>query len=185
MKINYIKQALSEVFSKKKYLIMSLILSLAIFILFIVLNNLPMFASALKINLALMPAVLSNAIWLIYSVKGPFLFGLIILISLLAGLNLSLLIYKFKLAVPSSDKGSAIGFAGIFGGALSSGCSACTLPLISILGISGSLAVLPLKGEEFTILAILLLLVSLHITSKSISKKTCEVRLINKKKTRK
>src|SRR3989344_6696466 len=185
MKNNYIKESFIEVFAKKKYVFLSVIISFLVFSLFIVVNNINMFTSAVKLSPKLVFDVFFAAVPLIYFAKGFILFSLIVLISLLAGINLTLLTYKFSLAMPSSDKGSIIGFAGIIGGALSSGCSACTLPLISILGISSSFAVLPLKGEEFTILAIVLLLISLYLTSKSIVSKTCKVKLINRKNKKK
>jgi hypothetical protein len=64
-------------------------------------------------------------------------------------------------------RASLPGFLGTLGGAFAASCSACSTALISLLGISGSLAIFPFGGLEISLLAIILLLVSLYYISKS------------------
>lgn len=99
-----------------------------------------------------------------------------IIISVLFGLNISLLTYYIR-KVRSGMKGiSSTGVAGLGGlmsGVLGIGCAACgTFILTSVLtlfGVSGIIAYLPLGGEEFGLLGVGLLLYSLYILSKKIA----------------
>ncbi|MCL4353691.1 hypothetical protein M1615_04515 [Patescibacteria group bacterium] len=58
------------------------------------------------------------------------------------------------------------GLGSLFG-IIGSGCAACGLPIISLLGLSGSIAYLPLHGTELSYLAVALLLISLVFMIKS------------------
>src|SRR3989344_4081696 len=99
MKNNYIKESFIEVFAKKKYVFLAIILSFLVFSLFIVVNNTSMFTSAIKLSPKLVFDVFFAAVNLIYFAKGFILFSLMVLISLLAGINLTLLTYKFNLSM--------------------------------------------------------------------------------------
>lgn len=175
--LSTIKDALKIVFSDKKYYLLSSLISIVIFLLFIFLNNTQLFLSALKIDIGakVLFDILISATVMIAITTGFIYFSLIVLVSILSGIVISTLIYKINL-VSSANKGVFVGFFGVFSGALSSGCTACSVTLISLLGVSGGLAVFPLKGAEFSILSILLLSISLYFNSKSIISKTCEVK---------
>ncbi|MBI2074290.1 MAG: hypothetical protein HYT83_00460 [Candidatus Levybacteria bacterium] len=105
--------------------------------------------------------------------------GLLILIltAILAGINL-VLISKRILTLKSSRKlhwvvgGSSL--LGIAGG----GCAACGLPVIALLGLSGSVAFLPFGGSEISIISLVFLSISLYFLLKSYTKQlSCKVDL--------
>jgi len=91
----------------------------------------------------------------------------LIVLSVLTGLLFSLIYNRGKII--SSGKKKRYGVIGTFGvalGFISAGCSACGLGLISLFGLGGALATLPLKGVEISIIAIVLLMVSIYIISR-------------------
>jgi len=67
----------------------------------------------------------------------------------------------------------AAGLGGVASGALGIGCAACGAFLLSttlsLFGAAGALALLPLRGGEFGILSVVLLLVSLSLISRKIA----------------
>ena len=85
-------------------------------------------------------------------------FIFLILISVLTGLN-SVLIFR---KVNRRTREHLI-FGGSLLGTLGSGCASCGLPLLGVLGMSGSVTYLPFKGMEFSILAAGLLAGSFYI----------------------
>lgn len=99
-----------------------------------------------------------------------------ILLSLLLGLNVSLLVFYVRLVRAGSSTGHAVkvtGLSGLVSGVLGIGCAACgSIILTSFLatfGAGGLLLWLPLHGAEFGILGALLLLFSTYLMAKKIS----------------
>jgi len=102
-------------------------------------------------------------------------FGLVmlIIIAILTGANLTL-IFKRVIDIRSFGKlnffasfGSAFGF-------ISSGCAACGLPILALLGIGASAIYLPFKGAELSIISAVLLAVSFYLMIKSeLKSKVC------------
>lgn len=70
------------------------------------------------------------------------------------------------------QSGVALGFFGILSGILGVGCAACgsflIVTLITWSGVGALVAALPLKGGEFGVISIILLLISLYQTAKQI-----------------
>ncbi|HEV8553777.1 MAG TPA: hypothetical protein VGR65_10415 [Casimicrobiaceae bacterium] len=75
--------------------------------------------------------------------------------------------------VAAAGQNIAIGSAGVASGVLGIGCAACGSLILGAalpsLGAAGALAALPLNGEEFGILSVALLFVSLLLVSKNIA----------------
>ena len=102
-------------------------------------------------------------------------FGLVmlIIIAVLTGANLTL-IFKRVMDIRSFSKlnffasfGSAFGF-------ISSGCAACGLPILALLGLSGSAIYLPFQGAELSIISAILLVMSFYMMVKSeLKSKVC------------
>ena len=95
-------------------------------------------------------------------------FGLtmLIIIAVLTGANLTL-IFKRVMEIHSFGKlnffasfGSAFGF-------IASGCAACGLPILALLGLGGAAAYLPFQGAELSILSAVLLAISFYMMAKS------------------
>ena len=97
-----------------------------------------------------------------------------IAIAVLFGANTSMIVYLLtRKRAARLGQNIAIGSGGMASGALGMGCAACgslifgaALPFI---GAAGALAMLPLQGEEFGILGVALLLVSLSLLSRTIT----------------
>jgi len=66
-------------------------------------------------------------------------------------------------------------------GIAGSGCAACGLPVLSILGLSGSIIYLPFRGTELSYLAVILLSISFYLLLKSVfEKEYCVIPVKNK-----
>jgi hypothetical protein len=84
---------------------------------------------------------------------------LLIIIAFLFGLNLELVLRKLKFLKKQGSLHITFG-AGIIS-LISAGCASCGLSFASVIGVAGAVSLLPFKGLELYILAILILLASL------------------------
>jgi len=92
-----------------------------------------------------------------------------VLTSILLTLQISLIRERIKV------KGTKVGFFGTFLSFITSACPFCKPLLISIIGLSSSTALLAKYGLHITIFSIFLLITSIFIVSKNITKtKLCE-----------
>lgn len=162
-------------FGNFRYPAIAVIISLATFVIAVWLRNfrllVEVFGSAaipLSDKLSLFVKFLAGA----GSSVGLFSFALIILTSVLFGINASLIIYYFvrKRKVPKKEGIAAAG--GLASGILGIGCAYCgsfvLTSLLATLGASGSLAFFPLGGAEFGVLGVFLLTTSIFLVCKSI-----------------
>ena len=103
-------------------------------------------------------------------------FGLVILVatSLLVGLNLILLIKKYRFVKNSGNLHLVVGGSSLVSIA-GTGCVSCGVPVLGLLGLSGTVSGLPFKGLELSILSLGLLLISLIILVRNINKQYCEI----------
>ncbi len=90
------------------------------------------------------------------------------IIALLFGIAMAMLIYVLKQKKEGADSAMGGGFFGASFGAIASGCPVCGAWLLPLFGIAGSLAAFPFQGLEIKALAIILLLYSIHQSSKSV-----------------
>lgn len=100
--------------------------------------------------------------------------SLSVVVAILAGVNISLLVYKIKGATGTNLKksgGSTV--AGSAFAVFTPGCPLCTTPLIAILGAIGSLAVFPLQGLELKIISVVALLFSIYWASRGLQQPSC------------
>ncbi len=169
-------KALLRVFRKPVYVLIALIVGALVLSAAILFPNFSLifsvwsqtdisFANKFNLLVELLGALKTN----FSAVSATYTVG----ISILFGMNISMLMYFLRrrsIEIKKSDV--SVGFLGIASGVIGVGCAACgSLVLTSILSIFGAtwvLAYLPLKGEEFGILGIILLVVSLHRISKRI-----------------
>tara|TARA_B100000745_G_C20002312_1_gene340246 strand:+ start:235 stop:645 length:411 start_codon:yes stop_codon:yes gene_type:complete len=98
-----------------------------------------------------------------------------VIIAILFGVNVAMLSYYVSQRKgPSGDatKGGALGMGGMVSGVLGIGCASCgTFILTSVLalvGAGGVVAFLPLGGEEFGILGVVLMGYATYWTTKKI-----------------
>lgn len=119
---------------------------------------------------------LLQGMWTAMSGSGVIM---LFLIALLTGANLTLLFSKVRLLKNNKRLRLVVGGNSLLG-IVGSGCAACGLPILSLLGLGGSVMYLPFRGGELSYLALILLSVSLYLLLKnsnqacSLAKKTYE-----------
>ncbi len=101
-------------------------------------------------------------------------FALLIVTAILTGINLSLLGKKLKNLKKQGNLKLVVGGSTLIG-IVGSGCASCGLPILALLGLSGSIAYLPFRGMELSYLAVILLLFSLYHLIKANNKNECEI----------
>lgn len=102
--------------------------------------------------------------------------GLFLLITtaILTGLNISFLSQKIKDLKSQGNLKLTVG-GGTLLGVISSGCAACGLPILAILGLGSSLAFLPLRGMELSYISVIILSYSLYLLVKPIPINNCNI----------
>lgn len=116
---------------------------------------------------------LLNGMWTAMSGWGLLM---LFITALLTGANLSMLAIKIK-SLGGIKNTHIVAGSGSLLGIIGSGCAACGLPLISLLGLTGSIMYLPFHGSELSVVAIFLLSVSFYamIRTTTESKRACDV----------
>jgi hypothetical protein len=108
--------------------------------------------------------------WLTYA--GTIFLGILI------GMFVSLLAFRFSTVDRESMKGVGfLGGLGIFLGAAAPGCGACGVGILSLLGLSPILTVLPFHGNEILVLAVAFTGYSVYRISGKISNPSCKIDL--------
>jgi hypothetical protein len=98
----------------------------------------------------------------------------LIILSVMTGVLLSLMAYKFRTFAEAERVGLLSGI-GLFLGFLVPGCAACGIGLAAALGLGASFATLPFKGLELSVLAIVILGFAIVKTSDNLFK--CDIKI--------
>ena len=108
--------------------------------------------------------------------------GLILLVisALLTGANLTLFVSRIKQLRTQGKIRLAIGGSSLLG-IVGSGCTSCGLPVIALLGLGGSVALLPLRGAEISYVSILMLLISFYFLVKTGMQQSCQIERVTMK----
>lgn len=101
-------------------------------------------------------------------------FVLLILTAILTGLNISFLAKRIKDLRKQGKLKLVVGGSTLIG-IVSSGCASCGLPILSLLGLSGSVAYLPLRGMELPYLSVIILSLSLYFLIKQSKTNSCTI----------
>ena len=105
--------------------------------------------------------------------------GLTFAVAILAGVNVSLVIFKIKGSTLINLKKS--GGSTAFGSTLTvftPGCPACITPLTAVLAAVGGLSIFPLLGLEFKILSIGALIFSIYWISRKLNQAgSCRIKI--------
>lgn len=129
-----------------------------------------------KLNLLL--ALLSG----MWTVMTHITLFILILNSFLTGAILVLLTQKAE-ALKKMGKLHVVAGGSSLLATVGSGCSACGLPILSLVGLSGAALYLPFKGNELLYISLFLLLGSFYLLVKSVLRmQFCYVSKENKKK---
>jgi len=171
-----------EVFSKKRYAFLFLLLNIVSIYGIIWINNLQTLRSFFSVadGIGKKLVFLFSMIGSLGTNFSPFSLITTLLLVVLFALNITLIAFYIRQRKTSGmnlvfGKGLAGFIAGIFG----VGCSACGAiligPLFATLGIGGFLAFLPLHGQEFTLLGIIALFFSIWSLIKQMNVFVCEI----------
>jgi hypothetical protein len=114
---------------------------------------------------------LLGGMWTAMTGKG---LSLLIITSILTGADLSLLMGHIKELRKQGKIRFMVGGSSLLG-IVGSGCAACGLPVLALLGLSGSVAYLPLRGMELSYLSVLLLLFSFYILARTDTRQLCNI----------
>ncbi len=102
----------------------------------------------------------------------------LILAGILTGINLTLLTLRLSVMRGNGKLHIMVGGSSVLA-IVSSGCAVCGLPILALLGLSGSIITLPFRGAEISAAAVLLLLMTLYFMIVSYpTQQVC--RIINK-----
>lgn len=155
---------MKEIIFKPNFIFSSILISSIYLIVIIFLMNgglvrdtiLGAYSLQYKINLLL---ALLQGMWT--SMNGA---GLLVLIltAILTGVNLTLLWQRISHMKSFDNIHFVVGGNSILG-IVGSGCAACGLPVLALLGLSGSVIYLPFRGAELSYLAVVLLSISLFL----------------------
>src|SRR3989338_8821435 len=96
---------------------------------------------------------------------------LLVVVAILTGANLTMVVQRFQTIRASGKMSLTIGGSSLLG-IVGSGCASCGLPILAFLGLSGAVFYLPFQGIELSVLAIVLLTVSLYILMRQQAKET-------------
>ena len=170
---------LTRVFSRWQYFVLATLIAWVIFTAAVLVSNVKL----IYIMLGQTAITLSEKVSFVFGLYGTISTNFSVLsavatvvVSLLVGINLSLLIYyirRRRVAAPLTKTGASVGFLGMVSGFFGIGCAACGSVIVTgfltSIGALGLLAFLPFHGAEFGMLAILLLSYSLYELCKRIA----------------
>ena len=164
------------VFRNKRYALLAGVVALIVFAFAVWLPNIRLIFSIITDSTIPVYLKLTFPIHLLESITINFTTlsaSYTIVIAILFGIDMAMLSFFLRTRIAGvKQSGIATGFFGIASGILGMGCAACgsfiLTSVLSLVGASSILAFLPLKGEEFGIIGVILLLASLYLTAKQI-----------------
>lgn len=178
-------QILIKVFKQPLYLAVTVLVSLIVLFSAILLPNLSLLINLYLSSSASVIELLEVTFSLLGSLKTNFTIvsaSYTVVISVLFGINVSLVVYYVRNYKDGLEKsGITTSTFGILVGVFGIGCASCgsliLTSLLAALGLGTYLAFLPLGGQEFGFLGVILLLISTYLLLKKILKpNTCEVK---------
>lgn len=183
--IHTMVEAAKEVFVRPAYLGLAAAIALAAFVATLWAPNYKLIGTVF----ATPNVALDTKLQLLASLLGGIAtnFGALAAISaaaipVLFGADIAMIAYFLRQKRARLPRGEiAAGVGGAASGAVAAGCAACgsflLAAMLSFLGASGALALLPLKGGELGLLSIALLLLSIFLIARKIAAPAvCEIR---------
>ena len=179
-----LRVALARVFAHPLYVALAAVLGMLAFLLAVWASNLGLLFEVFSSPDVPLPEKLGIALSLLGGIVTNFNLlsaSYTIAIVVLFGVTTAMTIWFLRQKrVAGVGRSVTIGSGAIASGVLGIGCAACGSLILSVvlpaLGAAGAVAALPLEGEEFGILSVALLFVSLLLVSKSIEESvSCRV----------
>ncbi len=168
------------IFRKFKYSALWLIVTVVVFSIAVWWQNLSVIFNVIKSPHIPLISKISIPLSFLGSISTNFTLEAeiyVILISILFGLSVAITVYYLDRRFREiKNHGITLGLIGIIASLFSLGCAACgpllITTLLSLVGASSILAFLPLKGQEFGIIGVILLVLSIYLTVKQIEDPT-------------
>ncbi len=185
--------AAREVFVRPPYLVLAVVLGLVTYASLAWLSNYRLVVAVLAASGVALGTKLQLLMQLFSGFAGSLDWGALfsaMSIPILFGIDIAMIAYFLRLRSAALPRGEiAAGVGGAASGALVAGCAACgsflLITFLSLFGAAGALALLPLKGEELSLVSIALLLFSIYLIARRIvTPPVCAVPTIPKKKGR-
>lgn len=172
-----IRTAFNEVFSRTSYIAFTLALAVFAFAFAVLLPNVGLIAEVFGTSSAPLVAKIKVVASLLLGIGTNFSVlsaGYTIAIAILFGVNAAMVTHLVRRSRRNVGKGNILaGGGGVASGVLGIGCAACGSFLLtaalSSFGAAGALALLPLRGGEFGLISVPLLVVSIALVSKKIA----------------
>lgn len=180
--LNNLRVAFGQVFAYPSYAALAGVLAILAFLLAVWLPNLGLIGEVLSGSNAPLAAALGIALSLLGGIGTNFSLlsaGYTIAIAILFALTTAMIACLVKQRrIAAAGPSITIGSGALASGVIGVGCAACGSLILGVvlpsLGAAGALAALPLNGEEFGIVSVALLSVSLLLISKNIAESsTC------------
>ncbi len=168
--------AFKQVFSKIRYIVLAFAVSVSVFTFAVWLPNFGLIYHTLQdgnapwILRVQLPINLLGGISTNFSIFSA---AYTIVIAALFGIYAAMVAYYFSRRFEVAKSRVVFGAGGMISGILGIGCAACGSVIatgaLSLLGASGAIATLPLRGGEFGLLGIILLFIAIGAIAKKIA----------------
>lgn len=175
--ISDIGQALREVFARPAYAVLAALLALLVLLAELWAPNyrllMAVFAAP-QVDFALKAELLASLLGgLFTNFAGVAAFSAV-MVPPLFGMDVAMIVYFLRRRRGQLLHGEiAAGLGGAASGAIAAGCAACgsflLVTLLSALGATGALALLPLRGGELGLVSVALLLLSIALIARKIA----------------
>jgi hypothetical protein len=170
-------EAFKIVFRNTKFLFISFLVFFLFLAFSTLLPNLGLLSQVLKspdVSFRIFLSLLASLFQSITTNFTPLTAVYTIFISALLGIYISMVLFFLERRVKDiKTENSSLGFWGIISAVLGVGCVACgsflLTSLLSVAGVQSLLLILPLKGAEFGIIAIVLLTLAINSAGRKIT----------------
>lgn len=177
-KLQLVRDALVAVFRRPSGIMTAAVFSLLGLFVAVWITNLPLLKEVLfgsRFGLGAKLEILVTSLGAIESNFHAFSRTITLAIVFLFGINVAMVVHYLRDRF-ALDRAAGTGIAGTIVGMLGVGCASCGSVLVSALFGSGVVALLPLHGVEFGLFGIAILLVSIYLAAKKISRpETCAI----------
>lgn len=166
--------AMSEVFSRPSYIFLSIFIFIAVLVFAIWLPNISFLAHTVtsdSFTISQKVGIISSTLGGLQTNFTTLSRSLTILVAFLFAINISFLIFYLLRAV-KFNRSAGLGLSGFALGMIGIGCVTCgSVILTAFFGVGATaifIGTLPLKGQEFGIISIILLSLSIYLLAKKI-----------------
>lgn len=165
----------ADVLRRPRYAVFATVVAVLSFVIYSILLNVGLLSSLIGtgdyvLAVQMVPLLVSGF------VKSTTIISLVILAVTVVMIGINLAVAAFRLAELSSfGKEGAGSLGGVALATIAPACPACATSIFAVAGLSGVFAVLPFKGTELKILAVLFLAGSVLYTARQIDDEVCRL----------